>query len=695
MQHRFAPTTLAAALAALGLPAAHAAGDAPSVTLNPVVVTGSRAEAASFDLPAAIDVLNREQLTAGQPRVNASEALISVPGVVANNRQNYAQDLQISSRGFGARSAFGVRGIKLVADGIPASMPDGQGQAATFNLDMAERMEVLRGPFSALYGNHSGGVIQYFTREPEAAAVSGGFAFGSYGTTKADLTVEGKEGATGAIANVSRLDTNGYRDHSAALREQAFAKIGTRLSDVSTLSFVVNGLWQHDTQDPLGLTWAAAKNAPRSVDASALTYNTRKSIDHLQGGVTYDRRFGSDALQLTAYSGQRSVVQYQAIPISSNAKSSGGVVDFDRNFYGFGARWIARGEALGGRVTTTTGVDYDASTDKRSGYDNNKGTASTLRRRESDSVAASAVYVQSEWARDAWRLTGGLRYNTVKFDVYDEYLSNGNDSGSRDYSRATPVVGVVYALNPAVNLYASAAKGFETPTLNELFYSAGGTGFNFGLAAARSQHLEVGAKALVGDASRVNVALFQVSTDDELVVADSTGGRTSYKNAGKTLRQGIEVSAETAWRRDLRSRVSLSHLRAVYDEAFNTVFQSKAITVPAGNAIPGVPRTTLFGDLAWTPVAGITAAVEGVYRSKVYVEDSNTATPASSYALANVRLTAEQRSGHWRFSEFARVDNLFDRQYIGSVIVGDSNSRYYEPSPGRNGMVGVNLRYLW
>ena len=142
----------------------------------------------------------------------------------------------------------------------------------------------------------------------------------------------------------------------------------------------------------------------------------------------------------------------------------------------------------------------------------------------------------------------------------------------------------------------------------------------------------------------------------------------------------------------------LSHFRVVLDlrrHHFRLTPQSKAITVPAGNAIPGVPRTTLFGDLAWTPVACITAAVEGVYRSKVYVEDSNTATPASSYALANVRVTAEQRSCHWRFSEFARVDNLFDRQYIGSVIVGDGNSRYYEPSPGRNGMVGVNLRYLW
>ncbi|RTL38570.1 MAG: TonB-dependent receptor, partial [Rhodocyclaceae bacterium] len=179
MPARFARSPLYAALLS-ALAAAHApaiAADTPAVVLNPVVVTGSRAEAASFDLPASIDVLNRQEITSGQPRVNASEALVAVPGVVANNRQNYAQDLQISSRGFGARAAFGVRGVKLIADGIPASMPDGQGQAATFNLDVAERMEVLRGPFSAIYGNHSGGVIQLFTIEPrDNPSVDAGFA---------------------------------------------------------------------------------------------------------------------------------------------------------------------------------------------------------------------------------------------------------------------------------------------------------------------------------------------------------------------------------------------------------------------------------------------------------------------------------------------------------------------------------------
>ncbi len=696
MPPRFHPTPLAAALAAFVAQAPALAADTAGtpLTLNPVVVTGSRAEAASFDMPASIDVLDRDQITAGQPRINASEALVAVPGVIANNRQNYAQDLQISTRGFGARSAFGVRGVKLIADGIPASMPDGQGQAATFNLDVAERMEVLRGPYSAIYGNHSGGVIQLFTREPAGRpSVEGGFAAGSYGTTKAELGAQGQLDGIGYVIDATRLKTDGYRDHSAATREQAFAKITTKPDDVSKLTFVVNGFWQR-ADDPLGLDWASYKSNPRGVVPNALTYDTRKSIDHLQGGVAYERRIGADTLQLSAYSGQRSVIQYQAIPISANPKNSGGIVDFDRDFYGFGGRWIAVRSAGGGRLTTTVGADYDVSKDNRTGYDNNLGVKSTLRRKEVDNVESLGAYVQSEWQRGDWSVSGGLRYSTVKFDITDQYLQNGNDGGGRNYSKTTPVLGVVYKLDPAINLYASAARGFETPTLNEMFYSGSGatagSGFNFGLNPAKSLHLETGVKALVGNSSRVNLALFQVKTDDELVVLAASGGRTSYQNAGKTLRQGIELAFDTAWRRDLTSRFAFTLLRAIYDEGF-----ASTTPVDAGNTMPGIPRTSAFGDLAWKPLPGVTAAVEGIYRSRTYVNDANSDTPAPSYAIANLRLTAEQKTGPWRFTEFARVDNLFDRNYIGSVIVGDGNGRYYEPAPGRNGMVGVNARYTW
>ena len=296
----------------------------PSPLSAVVVVSGSRVEHNSFDFPAAIDVIDAGRIRAGQIRVNASESLSAVPGLVARNRENYAQDLQISSRGFGARSAFGVRGVRLIADGIPATMPDGQGQAATFNLDMAERIEVLRGPFSAIYGNHSGGVVQLFTRDGAGRpSVESTVAGGSDGTHKVDINAQGEAGGINYVVDSSRFETDGYRNHSAARRDQSFAKLTVKPGNASRLTLTASSLEQDDTQDPLGVTWETFKRDPRAgeIDQTdtanpkrtlAERYNTRKGISHKQLGASFEQRFGEDRLRVVAYGGNRQVIQYQS-----------------------------------------------------------------------------------------------------------------------------------------------------------------------------------------------------------------------------------------------------------------------------------------------------------------------------------------------------------------------------------------------
>lgn len=697
-QHAMPFLAALAVAASITLPVAARAQSQPTIELSPVVVTGSRVEHSSFDLPAAVDVVDRARIVEAQPRVNASESLAAVPGLVVQNRQNYAQDLQISSRGFGARSAFGVRGVKLIADGIPASMPDGQGQAATFNLDQAERMEVLRGPFSAIYGNHAGGVVQLFTREGKGPpSIEGGLLGGSHGTWKANSALLGKNGALGYVLDASRFHTDGYREHSAATRDQAQAKLSWDAGPETKVGFVANQLRQHDTQDPLGLTWEAFREDPRAAATQALTFNTRKSIDHLQGGLNLEQRFGKDRLQLTAYGGNRQVIQFQSIPAGpqGNPRHSGGVVDFDRDFEGVGLRWIAMRPLAGGETTLTAGVDYDRSRDDRRGYENfvgdTLGVRGALRRDEIDTVTSVDPYVQAQWQGEAWTFTAGLRHSNVRFNVRDQFWSNGDDSGSVRYRETTPVLAALYRLNPTLNLYASAARGFETPTLNELSYSGGGGGFNFTLEPARSRHFEIGGKAFVGSDTRVDVALFDISTTDELVVDSAIGGRTTYRNAARTRRQGLELALDSRLTPTLDARLAFTRLRAIYDEPF----VSRGTLIEAGNRIPGVPETTAFAELTWRPIAGVFAALEGVYRSKVYVEDTNRQRAAPSYAIANVRLGAEQRSGGWHFKQFMRLDNVFDRNYIGSVIVGDGNGRFYEPAPGRAWMAGVSAAYTF
>jgi iron complex outermembrane receptor protein len=700
-----------AALFAAAPLGAHADGPAPPLAAagqtaptSVVVVTGSRGEHLSFDLPASIDVVDADQIGAAQPRVNASEALAGVPGLVVQNRQNFAQDLQISSRGFGARSQFGVRGVRLIADGVPATMPDGQGQAATFDLDMAERIEVLRGPLSTLYGNHAGGVIQLFTREPKGPpSVELNVSSGSDGMRKTDLNTVGKDGRLGWLLDASRFETDGYRAHSAATRDQAYAKLTYDASSTSKLTIVAGGLRQDDTQDPLGVTFATFQRDPRAgeIDTTdpqrpqrtlADRYDTRKSIDHNQIGLTWDQHFDGDRLRVTVYGGNRHVVQYQSFSkaFQAPATHSGGVVDFDRDFYGIDANWTMTRPLGAGSLRTVVGLEAGKSTDARQGFENyvgdQFGVKGRLRRDEDDDVRNLDPYLQLEWELGRWVFTGGLRHSRVSFDVDDRFLANGNDSGSVDYGHTTPLLGALYKLTPTLNVYASAARGFETPTLNEVFYSGSGAGFNYGLGAATSTQLEVGAKALLGEDVRLNAALFQARTRDEMVVDASSGGRTSYRNASATLRQGLELSLDADLRAGFSARLSASYLRAIYDEAFTGV--------PEGSRLPGVPKTSLYGELAWKAADGrFGAALETVANGKVYPDDANAATPAPGYGLINARVQAAQQLDCWRLREYARVNNLFDRSYIGSVIVGDSNRRYYEPAPGRNWVLGLSAQY--
>ena len=678
-----------------------------AVALNPVVVTGSPVATESFELPYSVDSVDMRASQAGNLGVNASEALAGVPGLVIQNRQNYAQDLQISIRGFGARAAFGVRGVKLIADGIPATNPDGQGQAATFNLDTAERIEVLRGPFATVYGNHAGGVIQLFSRKGEGdPRVRASVLGGSWGTTKLGVGAEGETNGVGFVLDASRFDTDGYRDHSKTRRDQGFAKLTLNPDEDSTLTLVANGLRQPDTEDPLGLTWERYQRDPRSVEPEALLYDTRKSIHHLQGGATYARRFGDDRLELTAYTGRRRVTQYQSIPfdIQGGPRHAGGVIDFDRDFHGLGARWIGH-HALGeGALTFTAGVDYDQSEDDRRGFQNFislpsggqlLGVKGMQRRDEINTVTSLAPYLQLRFAHGPWEWSAGVRHSEVKFKVKDKYIVPGNpdDSGSLKYSRSTPTVGVTYALSEATRLYASLGTGFETPTLGEIAYQTPQTGFNFGLSPSRSKQAEVGVKTFVADNTRLNLAVFAIRSTNEIVVADSLGGRTSYQNATETSREGVELAIESELARNWTARASLTWLEAEYDKAFETRSRGVTTLIPAGKSIPGIPKLTAYAELAWKPVAGIEVAGEALYRGRVYVNDLNDKPAAPSHALVNLRVSAEQQQGPWTFGQMLRVDNIFDRTHVGSVVVGDSNGRYYEPGPERSLYAGVSARY--
>ena len=705
MRFILAPVALAAATAL------HAqAQNATPVQLDPVVVSVQRSVQASFDAPAAISVVTRETIESAGLQVNLSEALNRVPGISVLNRQNYSQDLQLSIRGFGARSTFGIRGVRLIVDGIPATMPDGQGQASNIALSSTGRIEVLRGPLAQLYGNAAGGVVQVFTEDDALVPTATlGASAGSHGAWKVGAKFSTSAPGYGLTIDASQFRTDGARPHSEAERGQLNARWQADLTRDTHVTLLLNALDQPVSLDPLGLTADQFRNgAPgNAFYVAALAQDPRKTVRQQQIGMVVEQRL-ADATSLTARldAGGRDLANALSIPrppspAQTAATASGGIVDIER-VYGGGALAVAHRIELGEgrRVRLNAGIEIDRMREDRQGYINDLGVRGALKRDELNHVRTRDVYAQAGFDfSPAWSVTGGVRSSRVEFESKDRYIVAGNpdDSGVRDYSATNPVLGIAWKAHPDLNLYANIGRGFETPTFNELSYRSGNrTGLNTDLNASKSRHAEVGAKWRIGS-SRLDVAVFDISTRDEIVVDTNVGGRSTFKNAGRTSRRGLELSHVATFGPDLRSTLSATFLRARFDEGFVTGTGPTAVTVPAGNRLPGTPERNLFGELAWSPAgawAGFNAAVEVVHTGRLYVNDVNADAAAASTVL-NLRAGLRQQVGNWRFSELVRVDNATDRYYAGSVIVNEGNSRFFEPALRRNWLLAVNAKYEW
>jgi iron complex outermembrane receptor protein len=683
-------------------------------TLPPVTVTATRVEAAPFDVPASVDVIDGERLrSAGRPEVNLSEGIALVPGVSARDRQNYAQDTQLSIRGFGARSTFGVRGVRIYVDGIPATMPDGQGQLSHIDLGSAGRVELMRGPFSVLYGNSSGGVLQVFTERGEGEpVVSTSFAAGSDGLERPGLRVSGATPSLGYVLSANRFSTDGFRDHSGARRDVANARLDWRGGADSDWMLVANTLALR-ADDPLGLARAQFDAAPRGVDSSAIAFETRKTVRQSQLGLSNERRLaGGDRLRVMVYAGQRETVQFQSIPTGAqgSALHPGGVIGLERRYAGADLRWTAKRELAGQPIEWVAGLSWDTMNEHRRGWQNFigplLGVEGALRRDEDNRVTNADPYAQAAWrfARD-WTLTAGVRHSSVRFASADNYVAgvNGDDSGGVRYSATLPAAALMYAWTKDVHLYAALGRGFETPTFNELAYRPDGTpGLNFGLRPSRSTNVEIGIKGRGGDAGPVrtqwSAAVFNTRTQDEIVTQTNSGGRSTFQNAGATRRQGIELAWTATLAPSWRVQAAQTWLDARYRDAFATCSATPCLVptlaVPAGNRIPGTARSVSALELAWEPPRGWQAGAEVRRSSRVYVNDANS-DAAPSFTTLAFSAGYVFDLDRWKLAATARIDNVLDRRYAGSVIVNEGNGRFFEPAPGHSYVVKLAGSYAF
>jgi iron complex outermembrane receptor protein len=502
----------------------------------------------------------------------------------------------------------------------------------------------------------------------------------------------------GYVVGASRFTTDGYRDHSETDRRLGNAKLTITPDGSSKLTLIANTVALPQAQDPLGLSRAQFEANPRGVDPSALTFDTRKTIEQTQGGVIYDLRVDdANALRLLAYYGHRGTNQYQAIPTApqANPLHPGGVIALSRQYQGVDARWTFKGRLADAPLVLVGGLAYDSLLEYRQGFQNFIGPSANptalgvrgaLRRDEQNTVIAVDPYVQASWHfAPRWTLDAGLRRSTVRFDSRDGYIvgANPNDSGGARYSANLPVVALMFAPNEDLRVYATAGRGFETPTLNELAYRPGGaTGLNFALNPARSTSVELGAKLRNTPIGELNAAVFEIRTSDEIVTLSNSGGRATYQNAGATRRHGAELAWSQSWFESLRAQAAATWLDARYRDNFD------------GNRLPGTARASLYATIGWLPASGWRGGLEVRALSSVAVNDANS-DAAPGYTAVSASVGYNLRAGAWELAAFVRGDNLFDRHYAGSVIVNEANGRYFEPAPGRTWLAGTSISYTF
>ncbi len=666
-------------------------------SLEEVVISATRSEQRSFDAPAAISVVDRDTIQNAGPQINLSESLNRVPGLTILNRQNYAQDLQLSIRGFGARTPFGIRGIRLMIDGIPATTPDGQGQGSSVSLPSTERIEVLRGPLALMYGNSSGGVIQAFTRDaPEVPEFTAQAYTGSFDMRRTAWQYAGRIGDYGLVADYSTFDTNGYRDNSKTQRTQFNGKLSFNPNDQTQVNVVFNQFDMPLAQDPLGLTAQQLAINPQIAGTNAVSASVRKITSQNQIGSAMTYTLDADrSLTARAYYGVRENLQYQA---------TSAWVGLNRDYYGTGLQYNEKTSLAGRPVRLAAGYEFDYSTERRQGgtATNGQQTPGSLTRNEDNRSQNSDFFVQATTlAADNISVVTGVRSSTVSFASQDYIPTPVDGSGSVTYRATSPVLGLTYHATDRLNLYANYGKGFETPTLAEVAYIDNGVStptakFNPSLRAASSRHYEIGAKWLPSKTSRVDLTAYQIDSRDEIVVAYGGSGPTSYKNAPGTQRRGLELSA-TNW---LTPHVSALLSSSWIDANFTQAYTSSTGNVAAGNKMPGIPQHFVFSELLWSSQAmgggrraamlGTRAGFELVSAGRLYANDTN-ADSAPGYNAFNAKVSQGWALGNNLLTAYARVDNLADKRYVGSVIVNQSSGQFYEPAPGRNWTLGLRF----
>jgi iron complex outermembrane receptor protein len=688
---------VAALIVALTTLSDHArAQDTVAARLQPVVVeVGRGAHRSILELPFAVTAQSPDSMRPGQRHLALDETLWLIPGLSVSNRNNPSQDPRISIRGFGARSAFGVRGIRVLRDGIPLTLADGQTPVDYLDLESIGRVEVLRGSASSLYGNAGGGVVDIRTSSPLPVVVSGAVRMwnGGFGTRRIVAKTAGTTDGFGYQANAARTETDGYRDYSRQRMTNGFARLSY---DDGEGSYALEwfGVNTPIAQNPGAITRAQFEANPRMADPLSIRKAARKAVTQSQFGLTARHSVAQGEIEASGYLGTRALDN----PLTF------AIVDVGRTMSGGNLRATFPVSLLGVDHRLTAGTELQLQNDLRRNFTNcnniprptaptatcpdtgvERGTV-TLNQRELISSVGSYIRDEMDLGK-RYTFTAAARADAVRFRVKDKLINatNPDDSGQRLLNAVSPMVGVLARISQSHTTYANISTAFETPTATELGNQpSGAAGINRDLKPQRSTTYEIGVKGAGSDGLQYSAALFATGVHDELIPFDipASGGRRYFRNAGSTSRRGAELGVGVAIRRlDFGAAYTYANYRFV-DFTVDTAHY-------AGNLIPGIPRHTFEASVALhAPLA--TLVTEATLADKMFVNDANSER-APGYAILNARILS---SALWEGSGAELTlgaQNLFNRPYISSVSVNAAAGKFYEPGSQRSFYIGISL----
>ena len=647
-------------------------------TLPAVHVTVLRTPFDVTSAPLSVTSVGSREIAVARPGFSLDEALGHVAGIQVDNRLNFALGERLIVRGIGARSQFGTRGVRIIVDGIPQTLADGQSALNNVDIGSLGLAEAIRGPASALYGNASAGVISLSTLLPPAVpfAPTARIMTGSDGLTRAQLGFGGISGNAMYVVNADRLDYSGYRDRSRA-RNAHINSVGSWSWEGGSAQLVANGV-QYNAQNPGSLSDSLVRADRRQAYANNVRQKTGEEGRQNQVGLSVNAAVGVGELRLSLYGLTRAI--NNPIPTS--------IIGIHRRAGGVRAAYAVTQGTATRSFSAMIGAESDLQRDDRRNWTNVTGTAGalTLDQRERVTSASPFAQLSAVWGRATF--LGGVRYDKYRFAAEDHLISatNPDDSGIRNMSSTNPTIGVTYAVAPVLSVYANVATGFQTPTTTELVNRPSGAGgFNPGLEPEQNHSHEAGAKGRAGSFA-YDVAAYDMRIDNELIAFEvpSAPGRQFYRNAGVARHRGVDADATFELGRDAQLHGSYSFTNARF--VTYAVTSGGKTTSYATNRVPGVAPNIASLSLQLGDPSKHFISVEERYRSNIPVNDTNTACSAASI-ITNVRGTVAYRT----VSAFGGIGNLFGELYNTSVTVNAIGGRYFEPGAGRTFYAGVDL----